>query len=217
MTLLILNPNSSPQVTAAIALAAQACADVGRYEVQTIEEGPLVIEDEAAVLLAAGLVFERVRAQSAAFDAFVIACHGDPGVSTAQTQIDKPVVGIGAASFREAAARGERFGVITLGPELVERKWQQVAQSGLRGRCAAIEPTHTGVLHGVSAQAPDLTPYLEAGSRAIGHGADVLILACAGMSLLADAVARELGVLVVEPVAAGIREAVAQTTANTTT
>jgi allantoin racemase len=211
MKLLILNPNSSPQVTTAIAEAALACLDPSGYEVQQIDEGPPVIEDEAAALLAADLVSERLRAQRASFDAFVVACHGDPGVTAAQQETGKPVTGIGAASFRAAAARGEYFGVITLGPELVEHKWRQVARCGLEARCAAIEPTHTGVLHGVGAQASDLTPYLEAGRRAIGLGADVLVLGCAGMVRVAEAVERELGVPVVEPVAAGIREAAVAT------
>ncbi len=209
MAVLILNPNSSPEVTAAIADAAMACHDSGAYEVQQIDEGPIVIEDDAAVKLAAKLVCDRVRALRGAFDAFVVACHADPGVRAAQQETGKPVSGIAAASFRTAAARGGRFGVITLGPELVQRKWRQVEGCGLRSRCVAIEPSHRGVLHSVSTEAPDLTPYLEAGRKAIASGADVLVLGCAGMAGVATAVECELGVPVVEPVAAGIREATA--------
>lgn len=209
MAVLILNPNSSSKVTAAIADAAKACHESGTYEVQQIDEAPTVIEDDGAVKLAAELVRERVRAQRGAFDAFVVACHADPGVRAAQQETGKPVSGIGAASFRAAVAHGGRFGVITLGPELVPRKWRQLEGCGLGSRCVAIEPSHSGVLDGVSTEAPDLTPYLEAGRSAIARGANVLVLGCAGMVRIATAIERELGVPVVEPVAAGIREATA--------
>jgi allantoin racemase len=135
-------------------------------------------------------------------------CHGDPGVDEAQRAITKLVYGIGAASFRAAAARGGRFGVITLGRGLVDAKWRQLIRCGLEGRCAAVEPTNTGVLHGVGTGSPDPAPYLDAGRRAISRGASVLVLGCAGMAPTAQTVQRELGVPVIEPVAAGIREAV---------
>lgn len=134
MAFLILNPNSSPEVTAAIADAAVSCRVSGTYEVQQIDGGPT---------------------------------------------------------------------------EPVQRKWRQVERCGLRSRCVAIEPSHSGVLYGVSTEAPDLTPYLEAGRTAIARGADVLVLGCAGMVHVATVVERELGVPVIEPVSAGIREATA--------
>ena len=203
---LILNPNSSLPVTEAIARVAAVLLPAGSFAVDQIDAGPAAIEDEKTSLLAAELVCEELHSRRLQYDSFVVACHGDPGVSEAARITGKTVCGIGAASFRAAAARGD-FGVITLGPQLVERKWRQVADSGLASHCVAVEPTHTGVLEYVTAQRPTLTPYLDAGRRAIERGASVLVLGCAGMAPAARALERELGVAVVEPVEAGIREA----------
>jgi allantoin racemase len=210
--LLILNPNSSLPVTEAITQVASASLAPGTFAVEQIDEGPAVIEDEAAALRAAALVCARLRSRRSQYDSFVVACHGDPGVEQAARITQKGVCGIGAASFRAAATRGEGFGVITLGRQLVERKRRQVARCGLASHCVAIEPTHTGVLDCVTAERPALTPYLDAGRRAIERGASVLVLGCAGMAPAARALERELGVAVVEPVEAGIREAVPAST-----
>ncbi|HEY3945047.1 MAG TPA: aspartate/glutamate racemase family protein [Solirubrobacteraceae bacterium] len=206
--LLVLNPNSSLPVTEAIAQVAAASLAPGSFAVEQIDAGPAVIEDEETALKAAELVCARLRSRRAQYDSFVVACHGDPGVEEAARITEKRVCGIGAASFRAAAARGGDFGVITLGPELVERKRRQVARCGLASHCVAIEPTHTGVLDYVTAQRPVLTPYLYAGRRAIERGATVLVLGCAGMAPAARALEQELDVTVVEPVEAGVREAV---------
>lgn len=206
-SVLILNPNSSTAVTEAIAGIALACLPPGSYAVEQIDAGPSVIEDESAALQAAELVCECLRAQRLSFDAFVVACHGDPGVAEARRVTGRKVCGIGAASFRAAAAHGGHFGVITLGDRLVDSKWRQLARCGLSDRCVAVEPTNTGVLDYLTGDPPPLVPYLEAGRRAIARGADVLVLGCAGMAPAARAVRRELRLPVIEPVQAGIREA----------
>ncbi len=207
-SLLILNPNSSIAVTEAIAQVATACLPLGSYAVQQLDAGPAVIEDESAAAQAAELVCERLYEQRSAFAAFVVACHGDPGVTEAGRLTEKEVCGIGAASFRAAAAHKGDFGVITLGDRLVAAKWRQLANCGLNDRCAAVEPTNTGVLDYLAGDPPTLAPYLAAGRRAVGRGADVLVLGCAGMAPAARAMRRELCVPVIEPVEAGIREAV---------
>lgn len=77
MRLLIVNPNTSDAMTAAIQEAAQTAAGRGT-EVQSVRSrvGPRSVEghlDEA--LTAAGAV-ERVVERESAFDAFVFACYG---------------------------------------------------------------------------------------------------------------------------------------------
>jgi allantoin racemase len=205
--LLIVNPNSSVAVTDAIASVAASLLAAGTYAVEQIDEGPTVIEDETAARQAAALVCERLWDRYESFHDCIVACHGDPGVDEAARMTGKPVRGIGGASLRAAAARGARFGVITLGGQLVESKWRQLVRWGLADRCAAVEPTNTGVLHALSDGAPDLAPYLAAGRRAIERGASSLVLGCAGMTPTAQALERELGVPVIEPVEAAIREA----------
>jgi allantoin racemase len=201
---LVINPNRSTAVTEAIrdALAASAW-DPWTFRVEQIDEGPETIEGYRDEAVAAPLVVDRVTRRQAEFEAFVIACHGDPGLLAAREACPKPVVGIGEASMLAACGLGHRFGLITLRRSLVAKKWRQLREYGLVERCAAVEPTETGVLHGTD-NPGDVGPYVSAGARALEQGAEVLVLGCAGMALARRAVEDELGVRVVEPVAAAL-------------
>jgi len=170
------------------------------FEVQQLDDGPFVIESEAEHEFVAPLVRDFLSAHADVYQGIIVACHGDPAV--AEFRRGRPscmVLGIGEVSLFAAAALGDRFGVLSLGEGLVARKWRQVRDAGLDQRCAAVEATGTGVLDGV---APDVSvaPYVAAGRRAIGAGADSLVLGCAGMVQLRDALATALGVPVIEPV-----------------
>lgn len=202
--ILILNPNSSWAVTDAIRQAISELGETGNCTVEQIDEGPPAIEGLQDEVLAAPLVMGRIAAAEGDYDAFVVACHGDPGVlASREVCPKKPVVGIGEASVLAACALGARFGLITLGGGLVEKKWRQLKEYGIAERCAAVEPTGTGVLHGVE-QGVDFEVYVEAGRRAVVRGADVLVLGCAGMIRAARTVEERLGVPVVEPVSAAV-------------
>lgn len=209
-TVLVLNPNSSAAVTEAVAAATDALTVPGvRFAVEQLDDGPPVIESDADLAAATRLVPERLRARSATIAAAVVACHGDPGVTESRTT-GVPVLGIGETSFLAACALAGRFGLITLGPGIVARKRHQIDRCGLTSRCAAVEPTGTGVLHGTTGS-PDTAPYLTAAERAIAAGAGALVLGCAGMVTLRDALQADLPVPVIEPVtvtcrlAAGVR------------
>jgi allantoin racemase len=141
-----------------------------------------------------------VSRRAGEFDGFVIACHGDPGVGLARHHA-RTVFGIGETSMLVACAYADHFGLLTLGEGLVPAKRRQVEQAGLAGRCVAIEPTGTGVLHGVDPDV-DMTPYVRAGQAALDQKAQALVLGCAGMVYVCGRLAAELRVPVIEPVAA---------------
>jgi allantoin racemase len=196
---LVLNPNSSEVVTETIRDAVAGAEGTGvTFEVRQLDDGPLVIESEADHEFVAPLVRDFLSERAAVYDVMVVACHGDPAVAELRRQSGM-VLGIGEVSMFAAAALGGRFGILSLGQALVARKWRQVRNAGLEQRCAAVEATGTGVLDGV-AQDVDLAPYLSAGRRAIDAGAGALVLGCAGMVQLRDALATALQVPVVEPV-----------------
>jgi allantoin racemase len=198
---LVLNPNSSRSVTDVIR---QATEEAGltrvRFEVDQLDEGPPVLETEEDDIKVTPLVVDYVSRRRDEFDAFVIACHGDPGVAACR-EFSPHVFGIGETSFLVACASAERFGVLTLGSGLVDVKWRQVERAGLRSRCVAVEPTETGVLHGVEADL-DLEPYLRAGRTALDRGAQALVLGCAGMVNVCRALQEALHVPIIEPVMA---------------
>ena len=202
--LLIINPNSSRPVTDAIRTSAASLNREGwLYTVEQIDQGPAVIEGLKDEVVAAPLVLRRIMDLQDQYDAFLVACHGDPGVLAIREVVAKPVVGIGETSLLVACALGRGFGLITLGSALVAKKWRQIREYGLEQRCVCVEPTEAGVLHGV-AEGAHFDVYVDAARRAVARGADVLVLGCASMAPAARAVEEQVGVTVVEPVAAAI-------------
>jgi allantoin racemase len=209
--ILVINPNSSRSVTEAIAeVAGDAMPPRFDVDVRQIDAGPPTIEGDLDEARAAPLVIDAVWACRDDFDAFVIACHGDPGLHACREAVGKTVVGIGEASMLAACAVGNRFGIITLSRRIVGKKWRQVQLAGVTERCAAIIPAGVGVLHASKGSAPD--PYIAAGREALSQGADVLILGCAGMTGVRLAVAESLHVTVIDPVIAGAHLAAASLT-----
>jgi len=104
--ILVVNPNTSQEMTAAIARVAQAAAGPQAHVV-TIrsQRGPYAIEGALDTALATAGMLEVVAAYRDPFDAVVVACFGDPGVDALRMLVQVPVIGIGAASFMQAASQ----------------------------------------------------------------------------------------------------------------
>jgi allantoin racemase len=201
-SVLVLNPNSSPEVTEAIRRAADWVRLPGIvFATEQLDDGPTTIESDDEHRQATRAVVEAIRERSAGHDGVIIACHGDPGLSEARRLLEVPVLGIGETSMLAAAAAAPSFGLLTLGPAVVPRKLRQLQAIGLQARCAAVEPTGTGVLHAIGESA-DPEPYRVAARAAIAKGAGALVLGCAGMVPVREWLSAEVPVPVVEPVVA---------------
>lgn len=199
--ILVLNPNSSTVVTEALRGALCRIDGSGaRFIIDQLDDAPAEINSPADHEAVAPQVLQYLNGAGHGHAAVVLACHGDPAIRDARARSHCPVLGIGETSMHAAAAAADRFAVLTLGTALVDRKWAQARAAGLADRCAAIEPTETSVLHGLS-EDPDLTPYRAAADRALDAGAGALVLGCAGMVTLADRLSEEYDVPVIEPVA----------------
>lgn len=204
MRIALINPNTSETVTGHILEAAQEAAGSStRLVTFTARRGPVAIEsyvDEAyAAAEVAGIVMTNLDC-----DAYVIACASDPGVAAARELTCSPVVGIGEASFLVAGLLGARFSVITTLDRGVEAVRQQVRSHGLADRCASVLAAGQTVLE--SGSTPDAVDRLaEQATLAVTRDrAEVIVLGCAGMSGLAEAVSQNAGV----PVVDGVRAAV---------
>ena len=117
--LLLINPNTSPDVTALLARHAQALAPPGgRCDALTAPFGAAYIASEAAADVAQRAVtaaWEAYRASGgAAPDAVLVACFGDPGVAALRALTSVPVLGLAEVAMRAAAGLG-RYAVVTGG------------------------------------------------------------------------------------------------------
>ncbi len=208
--IVVINPNSTQAVTDGIDEAMQPLrfADGPRIDCVTLAEGPPGIECQRHADAVVGPLCDLITREDNAADAFVIACFGDPGLHSARETTTKPVVGIAEASYAAALQLGEKFGVIAILENSARRQRRYIRQLGLSERYAASLPIGIGVtdLEG-DAVAERM---IEVGRDLIDkHGAEVLIMGCAGMARHRAPVGRALGVPVLDPSQAASAQAIA--------
>jgi allantoin racemase len=197
--ILVINPNSSAAVTAAIdmALAPLRLVSGPMIAVTDLPEGPVGIAsqqdaDSVVMPLARRIATERA-------DAFVIACFSDPGLHTArEVAAGRPVMGIAEWGILRALTLGERFGIVALSEGSIRRQRRMVRQMGLGERYAGSRP--------VEARADETTgeairDRLIAAARTLieRDAADAIVLGCAGMAPHRAAIERAVGRPVIEP------------------
>ena len=197
--ILVINPNSSLAVTAAIDAAVQPLRIAGGPEivVDTLRTGPPGIATQRDADSVVMPLAEWVRADEA--DAFVLACFSDPGLHAVREAAGgRPVMGIAEWGLLRALTLGERFGIIALSSASIVRQQRYVRQMGLNDRYAGSWP--------IDASAEDTAGQAvrerlaEAGRHlAKQRGADVLVLGCAGMANHRRALQELTGRPVVEP------------------
>jgi allantoin racemase len=207
--ILVINPNSTEAVTAAIDAALQPWRMVGgpAIECVTLADGPPGIETQAQVEQVVQPICRLVRAREDAA-AFVIACFSDPGLHAAREATPRPVLGIAECGLLTALTQGERFGILAILKTSLARHLRYVRQLGLQARFAGDLPLGLGVVELADA-ARTFERMVEVGAKLRdGHGADVLVLGCAGMAHYRRALAEALSVRVVDPTQAAVTMAI---------
>jgi allantoin racemase len=205
MRLCVINPNTTASMTQKIGAAARAVA-LADTEVVAVnpEFGPASIEgyfDEAFSL--PGLLDEIGKAREA--DAFVIACFDDTGLEAARCATTKPVVAIGEAAFHMASLIAEKFSVVTTLSRSIVPIERNLAKYGLIARCARVRAAEVAVL-ALEDPGSDARRRIEAEiARALEEdGAEAIVLGCAGMADLAQALSLRFGVPVLDGVACAV-------------
>jgi allantoin racemase len=197
--ILVINPNSSLAVTAAIEAAVQPLRISGGPEIAVdyLPSGPPGIATQQDVDSVVMPLAERMRADHA--DAFVLACFSDPGLHTSREAVGgRPVMGIAEWGLLRALTLGERFGIIALSPASVQRQQRYVRQMGLQDPYAGSWPV--GASAAETAGEAVRERLAEAGKNLTTRfGADVIVLGCAGMAGHRRALQDLIGRPVVEP------------------
>jgi allantoin racemase len=201
----VINPNTSAELTDAITAAAQANSGAG---VTVTGVHPSVgvpsVESHAEEAIAAVGVLEQVRAHQGDTDAFVVACFGDTGVPAAREVATCPVVGMTEAALQTACLVAHRFVVVTLPPRTVAHSDRVVRELGLGHRCTVIA-VDVPVAELLGGSTHLLEAFARAAREAIsGDRAEAVVLGCAGLADLVDPLSRELGVPVIDGVAAAV-------------
>ncbi len=205
MRILVVNPNTTRSMTEKIAAAARGAASAGTEIVaRNPDRGPASIEgyyDEAMSLH--GLL-EVIHATPDT-DAVVIACFDDTGLDAARCLTDRPVVGIGEAAYHMASLISNRFSVVTTLARSVPALEHNLHRYGLAQRCARVRSSDVAVLELEEPGSNAATRVSEEIGRAVTEDrAEAIVLGCAGMTNLAERLATQHGLPVLDGVSCAV-------------
>jgi allantoin racemase len=204
----VINPNTARAMTETIGRCARAVA-APTTEITAVNPamGPESIESHYDTALAVpGVLAEVATGERAGADGHVIACFGDPGVEAARELATGPVLGIAEAAMRTAALLGRGFSVVTTLSRTTGRAWDLAQRYGCATTCRGVHACDVPVLEledpasGARATVAGLCA-----AALAADGSDVIVLGCAGMADFGAEISADLGVPVVDGVAAATK------------
>jgi allantoin racemase len=208
MKIRVINPNTSATMTAKIAQAAVAVAAPGTVidAVQPSFGAPSIECHHDDVWAAAGVAEQVQAGEAAGADAYVIACFGDPGLHAARELARGPVIGIAEAAFHCASLLATGFSVVTTLTRTCVIAEHLVLQYGFERRCRGIHGTDIAVLELDDPASDAYARILACSSEALARDRSAaIVLGCAGMADLCLRLQQELGVPVIDGVAAAVK------------
>jgi allantoin racemase len=207
--IVVINPNTTASMTAKIGTAARAVAAAGT-EILALNpaHGPVSIEgyvDEAFSV--PGLLAEIARCErEVPADGYVIACFDDTGLEATRCIARAPVIGIGEAAFHMSALVAGRFSVITTLSRSVPAIEHNLMKYGLATRCARVRAAEVPVLSLEDPASPARERIdAEIAAALREDRCEAIVLGCAGMADLAQALSVQHGVPVIDGVAAAVK------------
>lgn len=207
--ILVINPNSTEAVTRGID---EACAPLrmsGGPEIEcvTLKEGPPGIETQQHVDGVIAPLSSLIRGKPD-YSAYVIACYSDPGLHTLRETTRKPVLGISECGILTALTLGQKFGVIAILRQSIPRHLRYMGALGVMDRLAGELPVGLSVVE-LGNQDKTFGRMVEVGKKLRDeHGADVIVMGCAGMARYRKPLQDVVGVPVVEPTQAAVSMAI---------
>jgi allantoin racemase len=191
MRILIINPNSDPNMTDAIRKSAVEFAG-DRLEIvcKPTPGAPKFIETYEDDIAAAPGMMQLLRDHEEDCDAFVVACHGDPNLDAIKEATTKPVVGIGEASMKIASMLGHSFSVVTTAKRSVPPKEAQARKYHLQDLLVSVRAPEEN-----ASDCEDEELFLNLAKAAVAQDlAEVIVLGCAGLTGMDKLIQEKVGV-----------------------
>jgi Asp/Glu/hydantoin racemase len=210
--IIVINPNSTEAVTASIDRSIEPLRMAGGPPIEclTLKEGPPGIESQQTADSVIMPLCRLIRSRNETASAFVIACFSDPGLHSAREVTRKPVLGIAECSIVTALTKGDHFGIVSILENSLLRHQRLVRAMGLWQRFAGDIAIGIGI-EGLSQESRVLDRMISAGNALKDrHGADVIIMGCAGMARYWNDVQQAVGIPVVEPTRAAVTMAIGE-------
>jgi allantoin racemase len=200
MRILVINPNTTQAMTDDIGRMARKYARPDT-EIVAISPayGPRSIEGHFEDYLAAAATVEEVAKRRDDFDAFVIACYGDPGLYACREITDKPVIGIAEASIRLSAFIAHNYSIVTVLPRVRPLLADLVRSVGMESRCASIRCCNLTVLEIEEDPQRAVIELISESRKAVEQDhAESILLGCAGMGPLDEQIRAAVNVPVLD-------------------
>lgn len=209
MKILLLNPNTTSEVTGLLHAAGHRAVSPGTELVAvTASRGVPYIATRAEAQIGGAIALEMLAEAPASIDAAIIAAFGDPGLFGARELFSFPIVGLAEAAMLTACMVGRKFAIVTFSRTLSPWYRECVAMHGLDARCAGIRALDESFQSISNVQAEKEEALVRLANTAVEQDeADVVILSGAPLSGLAEKVRDRISVPVIDPVAAAVRQA----------
>ena len=207
--ILVINPNSTEAVTRGIDEACDALRMSGAPQIEcvTLKEGPPGVETQQHVDGVVAPLLNLIREKDD-YAAYVIACYSDPGLHSVREATRKPVLGISECGILTALTLGQKFGVIAILQTSIPRHLRYMGALGVMDRLAGELPVGLRVVE-LSDETKTFGRMAEVGKRLRDeHGADVIVMGCAGMARYRKPLQDAVGIPVVEPTQAAVSMAI---------
>ena len=207
--ILLLNPNTSKDVTDLMSDVARAAAAPGTEIIAvSAPRGVPYIATRAEAIIGGAIVLEMLADLNGSFDAAIIAAFGDPGLGGARELMDAPVIGLAEASMLSACMLGRRFSIVSFSQTLGPWFRECVEAHGLASRLASIRLLDSAFASIGNVQNEKEELLIDLARRAVEEDeADVIVLAGAPLAGLAGRVRSRIAVPVIEGIAAAVKQA----------
>ena len=201
MKVLIINPNTSMEMTETMHNAAKKYAFPGT-EIVTVNppDGPSYINDAYDSAVQIPKVLSILKSNRAKYDYFILACGHDPGLDACRLVVNN-IIGMGEAAIMTACTVAQKFSYLNTTEESAAAVPGRLRSLGFNySRLASARPIGTSD-EIVKKRHEMLDIYCRIGQQCIEEdGAGALILSCAGMSDIKEQLEKQLKV----PVIAGV-------------
>jgi Asp/Glu/hydantoin racemase len=211
-SLLIINPNTSADLSALLLEHAQATAPPGaQAAVCTARFGARYISGEVAAVIASHAALDAWAvhvAQHGMPRAVLLACFGDPGLFALRALAPVPVLGLAQASMQSVSSYG-RFVIVTGGAAWAPMLVRLAHALGLSGALAGVHtvPQSGGTLAADPEQAVPILRQAVAEALTQWPDARAVLLGGAGLAGFSTAVGRGMTVPVLDSVGLALQAA----------
>lgn len=192
MRILLINPNSSAHITEGFAKSLPVDSDVQLETFTAPLPAPTSIESVITSVQSAHIAYQALLPRLLNYDGFLICCFSaHPLIEMLRETTTAPVIGIMESSLHLAMQLGHKVGIVT-----TAKRWEPlltlgIQSIGLQSDRIVVKSSSLGVLelHSKSQAEVQLALKRAAESLCSMHNAEVIVLGCAGMSGLEQAIA----------------------------